>query len=223
MDPVIPPLPDIELELLEDLSPAQPPGFLRLVRHRYRARYPDGSFSEPFVYDAVDRRALDAVVIAAHFSTAGRRWVYLRSAVRPPIALRRARPSPVLEPGHTVIWELPAGLVEPGEHEDLDGVRRCAARELAEELGFVLAPEALNGLGPSGYPAPGFVGERHFFFEVEVAPDARREPSLDGSPLERFGVVAAVPLDHALSLCESGGVEDEKSEIALRRLHGKRP
>ncbi len=60
-------LPKIQLELLEDLSPPDQTGFLRLVRRRYRATYPDGSESVPFVYDAVDRSAIDAVVIAAHF------------------------------------------------------------------------------------------------------------------------------------------------------------
>src|SRR5687768_12547536 len=80
-------LPDIRLELVEDLTPEQESGFLRLHRKRYRALYPDGSASETFTYDSVDRRALDAVVIVAYFADAdGRRHVFLRSSVRPPVS-----------------------------------------------------------------------------------------------------------------------------------------
>ncbi len=46
--------PPIVLELDEDLTPAAEPGFLRLLRKRYRAHYPDGTISRPFVYDSVD-------------------------------------------------------------------------------------------------------------------------------------------------------------------------
>ena len=43
--------PAIRLEQVEDLSPAEQQGFLRLVRRRLIAQYPDGSRSLPFVYD----------------------------------------------------------------------------------------------------------------------------------------------------------------------------
>jgi ADP-ribose pyrophosphatase len=214
----IDPLPEIELELVEDLSPPDPGGFLRLVRRRYRARFPDGSVSEPFVYDAVDRRAIDAVVIAAHYVVRGDRWVYLRSAVRPPLLLRDASRSPVPELDRGAgLWELPAGLVEQSEQTAL-GVRACASRELAEELGFDQPPDLLRELGPSTYPAPGIIGERHFFFEVEVDPKSRTDPGHDGSPLEHGGLVRGVRIDEALALCASGKIEDAKTELALRRL-----
>src|SRR5882724_446986 len=110
-------LPKIELELIEDLSPDAPKGFLRLLRRRYRARYPDGTHSAPFVYDAVDRAALDAVVIVAHFvAPGGPRRVYLRSAVRPPLALRTPARSPLPSDAcGSGLWEVPAGLVEASE------------------------------------------------------------------------------------------------------------
>jgi ADP-ribose pyrophosphatase len=222
--PPLPPLPAIELEQLEDLSPAQPPGFLRLVRRRLRATYPDGTRSPPFLYDEIDRRAVDAVVIAAHYSdSASEHWVYLRSALRPPVVFRDAARSPTAatDPRGS-IWELPAGLVEPGE-QSLEGVRRGAARELSEELGFDVSPDRLVELGPSAFPAPGFIAERHFFFSVEVEPKTRVEPGLDGSPLEAFGVVHAVRLDDALALCRSGEIIDEKTELALRRLRERLP
>ena len=215
-------LPKIQLELLEDLSPPEQHGFLRLVRHRYRATYPDGTRSEPFIYDAVDRDAIDAVVIAAHFLAAdGTPCVFLRSACRPPLTLRDSDRSPL--PGEACdggLWELPAGLVEATE-ESPNGVARAAQRELLEELGFEVGLAALVPLGHSTFPAPGFVAERHFFFEVRVDPRARREPELDGSPLERFGSVIELPLSEALALCRSGVIEDAKTELALRRLAEK--
>lgn len=217
MNPRLPPLPAVHLELVEDLTPQHGAGFLRLVRHRYRAHYPDGSVSQPFLYDAVDRRALDATVIVAHYQDQGKPWVYLRSAVRPPISLRQGR-SPIAEHDTPGLWELPAGLVEIHEHDSLEGVRRCAARELAEELGFEVPESNLLPLGPSAFPAPGFVGERHFFFEVTVVPAERQVPMLDGSPLEHNGMVIAVPLADALQACDEGTIEDEKTEVALYRL-----
>jgi ADP-ribose pyrophosphatase len=209
-------LPFIRLELLDDLSPEQPAGYLSLVRRRYRAHYPDGVTSHPFVYDAVERRALDAVVIAAHFRQSGVRCVYLRSAVRPPLLLRNAHP--VADPPAAVLWELPAGLVDAGERDTLAGVRQAARRELGEELGFFVSPERLEPLGPSSFPAPGIVAERHFFFTVEVDPAERVEPTLDGSPLERGGVIVALPLAEALELCRRGEIQDSKTELALGRL-----
>lgn len=217
-------LPDIRLELLEDVSPAQPPGFLRLVRRRFRARYPNGIESGPFLYDEVDRAALDAVVIAAHYpSKEGNSWVYLRSALRPPVVFRDRSRSPVAsEDPAGSLWELPAGLVEVGE-QTLEGVQLSAARELQEELGFRLTPASLRPLGPSVFPAAGIIAERHFFFEAEVDPNSRTEPELDGSPLEQGGVVAALPLDAALAMCRDGRIVDSKTELGLRRLRERLP
>jgi len=213
-------LPDIRLEVVEDRTPEQGSGFLRLQRKRYRALYPDGTASDEFTYDSIDRRALDAVVILAHFRDAqGERHVYLRSSVRPPLSERTKERSPVpdLDPPHGVLWELPAGLVEPHERE-LSGVRESARRELLEELGFAVPAEALTPLGPSLFPVPGMIAERLFFYSVEVEPDARVEPTLDGSPLEHFGTVLAIPLSEAMNHCRSGVVMDAKTEIGIRRL-----
>jgi ADP-ribose pyrophosphatase len=214
--------PEIHLELLEDLSPPNQTGFLRLVRHRYRASYPDGTVSAPFVYDAVVRDAIDAVVIVAHFvARDGTPRVFLRSAFRPPLTLRNRAHSPLPDEacdGH--LWELPAGLVEAAERSPT-GVAQAAQRELLEELGFEVSVAELSPLGHSTFPAPGFVAERHFFFEVRVDPKARREPELDGSPLERFGSVIELPLSEALELCRQGTIEDAKTELALRRLQEK--
>ena len=216
---VDPSLPKIDLELVEDLSPDVPKGFLRLVRRRYRAHYPDGTTSAPFVYDSVDRPALDAVVILAHFAAPdGSRRVYLRSAVRPPLSLREAARSPLANDAcGTGLWEVPAGLIEVTEQTP-SGVLRSAQRELAEELGFSVPVTALKALGPSVFPSPGVIAERHFFFEVVVDPSTRGAPELDGSALEHFGSVVDVALEQALDMCARGAVEDSKTELALRRL-----
>ncbi len=211
-------LPAIGLELIEELPPLNATGFLRLIRRRFRARYADGTASEPFAYDCVTRDALDAVVIAAHHRVGGRVHVYLRSALRPPLLARDPGRSAVPERGGAGLWELPAGLVEPGEESTALGVAGAARRELLEELGFDVPVARLAPLGPSTFPAPGFVAERHYFFEVEVDPAARREPELDGSPLERGGVVVDVDLDDALALAATGEIADAKTELGLRRL-----
>ena len=217
---MLPPLPHVVLELVD-----APPeaiggeGFLRLRRPRVRVRFADGTVSEPFVYDLVDRTRMDAVVVAAHYrDEGGRRWVYLRTAVRPPVAMRplACRPVPERETLGN-LWELVAGLVETDEQTP-EGLRRCAARELAEELGFELPPEAMRDLGPSTFPAPGICGERHFFFHAEVDPALRAKPSEDGSALEEQALVHAIPLDEALALARAGELEDAKTELGLRRL-----
>jgi ADP-ribose pyrophosphatase len=188
-------------------------GFLDLSRVDLRARYTDGVDSEPFSYDMATRRALDAVVIVAHFVDAGVRHVYLRSAVRPPLAFR---PIPPLHDGN--LWELPAGLVEPGEDP-----AETAARELGEELGFAAQASAMRPLGPWAFPAPGIIGERHVFFAVEVDPATRTRPTEDGSALERGAAILAIPVSEVLAHCRSGVLRDSKTELAVRRLAEEKP
>jgi ADP-ribose pyrophosphatase len=214
-----PDLPTVKLELLEDQSPPAAPGFLRLVRRQLTAIDQKGQASAPFVYDEVDRLALDAVIIAAHYlNSAGSRQVFLRSAARPPVLLRAAqRNANPLYVRSNGLWELPAGLVEPDELST-EGIGRCAMRELEEELGFSVPLEALLPLGPSTFPCPGVIGERHYFFHVIVNPLDRKEPTLDGSAIERLGAIIDVPLADALHWCRQGSLEDAKTELGLRRL-----
>jgi ADP-ribose pyrophosphatase len=216
--------PDIRLEIVEDLGSSEA-GFLRVVRRRLRAHYPDGTQSAPFVYDEVDRTAIDAVILCAHFLDASSvRHVYLRSAVRPPVAFRdRTRsPRPSSDPDGGFLWELPAGLIETGEQSEA-GLRRAAQREIREELGFDVPLEALSELGASVFPVPAFIAERHFYFEALVDPKTRREPSLDGSALEHGGAVVTLPLADALDRCRRGEFQDGKTELCLRRLAERYP
>lgn len=215
---MLPPPPPHRL-LREEAPPPSGPPFLRADRETFRIRYANGETSEPFVYDTVKRRRLDAVVIAAHFRAAdGERHVYLRSSLRPPVATRPIDARPVPEPEDLgSLWELPAGLVEEDERSP-EGLVACAAREVREELGFALSPASLAPLGPPSFPAPAMVSERHFYFHVEVDPALRAVPSEDGSPLERHAAIVSAPLDALLDLARAGGLHDAKTELALRRL-----
>jgi ADP-ribose pyrophosphatase len=216
----LPPLPNIQLSLTGERSDPSPPGaYLRMRRLELEARFPDGSKSEGFRYDAVDRKALDAVVVVPHFvDGAGKRQVLLRSALRPPVAFRPREVWPVPErPTLGGLWEVVAGLVEEGERSP-EGLRACAARELHEELGATVAARAVLPLGPSTFPCPGVIGERHFFFHAVVDPSRLVTPPEDGSVLERQARIITVSLDEALALVRAGEIEDAKTEIALRRL-----
>jgi ADP-ribose pyrophosphatase len=146
--------------------------------------------------------------MAAFYADKGVRYVFLRSAVRPPCALRS------IAPAHDGgLWELPAGLVEPGESP-----AGAAARELGEELGFAVAPGAMRPLGEWTFPAPGIIGERHVFLAVEVDPRKRALPTEDGSPLERAAAIVALPVEEAIEHCRRGDIRDAKTELGLRRL-----
>jgi ADP-ribose pyrophosphatase len=216
--------PLIRLELVDEPPPSGAPPFLRLLRRRVRAHYPDGKISPVFTYDEVERRAIDAVVVAAHYlGPGGERRVFLRSALRPPLYFRGRDRAPVEVPDtHGALWELPAGLIEP-EEQNREGLARAAARELHEEAGLVVEPPSLRLLGPSVFPSPGVIAERHFFFEVVVDPATRVEPPLDGSALEKHGVVIDLAVAEALAMCASGEIEDGKTELLLRRLAERYP
>jgi len=202
----LPELPHVELVTLrEDL--VKHDGFLR-VRRLELTLERAGTRSAPFMYEIIDRDALDACVIVAHHHVGSVAHVWLLSCVRPPVARR----PPHLSQVDVVQWELPAGLVERGETE-VD----AAARELEEELGFHVDRGELSPLGSFMVPAPGFIGELHHFFHVHVDPLARKIPGGDGSPLERDSVIVSVPLETALDAARRGQIRDAKTELALRR------
>lgn len=222
----LPAPPHYDIIVLDDLS-TQDGGFLRRLSRVVCTVSPSGERSAPLIYDEVDRRALDAVVIVPHFLAKNeqgltQRYVVLRSAIRPPLALRKSSRSPISENENRGLWEVPAGLVEAHER-GLDGLRAAAARELAEETGFFVSPMALHELGPSSLPAPGVIAERHFYFHVEVDPLQQASPQLDGSALEAAGELIAVPVAHCLLAARLGELQDTKTELALRRLADELP
>lgn len=212
--PMLPALPPHAVLVVEERPSLDPPGFLRLRRVTLKIRFASGNESEPFTYDMVHRERFDAVVIVPHYQGPnGERRVILRSSIRPPVALRPHDPHG--EGGS--FWEVPAGLVEADERSP-EGLRRCAARELFEEVG-ARAPEAsFEPLGSAVFPASGVLGERHHFFHVEVDPRAIEAPAEDGSALERHAVIASVAVPDALAMIRRGELSDGKTEIAVRRL-----
>lgn len=203
-------LPDVEIDVVEDRSATArcDVGFLRLRRLTLRNRYADGARSETYAYDLVDRTALDAVAIVLVERLPAGVHVCLRSAIRPPLALRGER---------AVQWEVPAGLIEPGEEGEA-GVRACAAREALEEVGAALAPEAFELLGGPVTLSPGVLAERLHFAVADVDPAAFGAPTEDGTPVEERARVRFLPLAEALAACGSGVVSDIKTELAIRRL-----
>jgi ADP-ribose pyrophosphatase len=113
-----------------------------------------------------------------------------------------------------VLWEVPAGTLEPGEPPD-----HAAVRELEEETGYRAA--SWRKLGEF-YPSPGVLSERtHLFLARELTPGTMR-PEAD-EQLEPE--VVAWP--HAVAWALDGIIHDAKTLVALllwdRLRQGGRP
>lgn len=209
-------LPRTEVEFLGE-EPSPGPGFLRLRRLTLKNRYADGTESASYVYDVVERSALDAVVLLLWGEVGGDIVVCLRSSLRPPLLFRGEQAIPFAHDGSVFVWEIPAGLIEPGEKGEA-GVRACAARETMEETGFDVAAEDFELLGPPMYLSPGVLAEQIHYLAAQVDPDRRGVPTEDGSPVEENALVRFVPLREALAAVDEGLILDVKTEAGLRRL-----
>ena len=105
--------------------------------------------------------------------------------------------------GGGFLWEIPAGVLHPGEEPVA-----CARRELAEEVG--LAAGRLDLLGAM-LPTPGYSDEHiHLFLgrELASAPMAREADEVIQS-VERFA------LPDALAMVHRGEIPDGKTALAL--------
>ncbi len=101
-----------------------------------------------------------------------------------------------------VIYEVPAGIVEPGE-----SWRECASRELEEEAGFRAG--TLVEL-TTIHTTPGFTNEViHLYAAFDLAEGT---PSTDE---DEFLRVVRMPLSRALDLARSGEMTDAKSLVAV--------
>ena len=219
----LPAPPDVRVEVLEDRTPAPggTRGFLRLRRYALRTAYPDGTRSEAYEYDVVEREAMDAVAMVLVASGEDGPRICLRSSLRPPLAFRPGYALPLPDPGRAVLWEVPAGLVEPGERGEA-GLRACAVRETLEEVGLHLSPDAFSSLGAPACLSPGVLGEKIYFLTARVDPSQRTAPLEDGSPVEERAAIEFVPLGVALDAVRDGRIEDLKTEVAVRRLAAER-
>jgi ADP-ribose pyrophosphatase len=101
-----------------------------------------------------------------------------------------------------VLWEVPAGTLEPGEP-----VEAAAVRELAEETGYRAGRWQKLG---AFYPSPGVLDERtHLFAAHDLAAGASR-PEAD-EQLEPH----VVPWAQALAWALDGTIHDAKTLVAI--------
>ena len=107
------------------------------------------------------------------------------------------------------IWEIPAGVLEPGE-EPID----CARRELREEVGA--ETKELEHL-ITMYTTPGFTDERiHLFLATGLTVgETEHEP-------DEFLEVVALPMSQILEMIRDGELVDGKSVTALLYVAGFR-
>jgi ADP-ribose pyrophosphatase len=197
-------------------------GFLRLKRLRARNRHADGSASEVYRIDVIDRPALDAVALCLWARTARGVEVLTRKGLRPAAYFRRGKQTALPEPEYLLVEEIVAGVIEPGE-VGLDALRRRAVDEAHEELGIALAPESVEPLGGGFFVVPGIASEKIFPLAAEIARFGGDEEvdapgAGDGSPLEDGARMRWRELGAAIRACESGEIEDAKTELAFRRL-----
>jgi ADP-ribose pyrophosphatase len=108
-----------------------------------------------------------------------------------------------------MIWEIPAGVLEPGE-EPID----CARRELREETGA--EAERIDHL-TTIFTTPGFTDERiHLFLATGV-----RGGTAAPNPDELIELEPR-PLSQALGMVRDGEIRDGKTVVALLFLAGFR-
>lgn len=100
------------------------------------------------------------------------------------------------------IWEVPAGIIEPGESwED------CARRELEEEAG-VKAGKLISLT--TIHTTPGFTNEEiHLYAAFDLAPGRVRTDD------DEFLQVVRLPLSRALAMVRTGEISDGKSLVAI--------
>ncbi len=101
-----------------------------------------------------------------------------------------------------VLWEIPAGTLEPGEP-----VEQAAVRELEEETGYRAGRwDKLTAF----YPSPGVMNERtHLFVARDLTPgEMRLEADEELEP-------HAVEWEQALAWAKDGTIRDAKTLVAI--------
>jgi ADP-ribose pyrophosphatase len=105
------------------------------------------------------------------------------------------------------IWEVPAGVLEPGESPET-----CARRELLEETGA--SAERMDHL-TTIYTTPGFTDEKIHLFLATGISTGQPTPMSD-----EFLEVEARPLSKVLEMIRDQEIVDAKSIVALLYLAG---
>src|SRR5919197_5035273 len=119
-----------EIEVVEDFTPTArcDEGWLRVRRLRCRNRRTDGTTSEIYRVDVIDRPRLDAVAVMVFRRAERGVEVLIRRQLRPAAYFRKDL-AKTIEDGrtHLFIEELVAGLLEPADHGEEGGRARAAS------------------------------------------------------------------------------------------------
>lgn len=211
----------VGVELIQDLSALSSPveGFLRRHRHRIKTLLSDGTRTDTYVADYIDRAGdfRDAVAIAvfARQRSIGETLILLR---------RQVRYAAWISTGAPLVCEVPAGVLELPETPE-----ECAQREVYEETGIEIGLDKVRQLGRPFFILPGTITERLYSACAEVPEKALRaaagtQPLGDGSPFEEGAELVVLTLEQALQSIAgkrhgaTPDIMDSKTEILLRRL-----
>ena len=213
----------VGVELVQDVSGIASPveGFFRRYRHRAKSQLSDGSRTDPYVVDYIDRgpgrrNSVAVALFVLDRTHPGRSQIVLRQQLRYAVYVAAGAP---------MMTEVVAGIVEGDESPT-----RAAVREVAEETGLAIAEADVFTLGGPFYPSPAAMTEMIHMVGARLPDDALERPLPpapgDGSAMELGARLIAVALDDALAL--PGGPADPDvdrvtlcdamTEIALRRL-----
>jgi len=108
-----------------------------------------------------------------------------------------------------MVWEIPAGILEPGEAPEA-----CARRELREETGA--DAERIEPL-TTIFTTPGFTDEQIHLFLATGIRGGTATPNAD-----ELIETAAVPMSRALRMIRDGEIRDGKTVVALFYVAGFR-
>lgn len=211
----------IELEVLDEEFHGATRGFFSIRRLRLCNRTADGSRSQPYTCEFVERpKGIDAVVVVLWRRNAGAIEVLLRDGLRPALWFGRHEVQMPVADEARRMWmtEVVAGILE---HDDTGeaGIRKRAAIEAWEEAGLRVDPDRVSFLGAGTFPTPGSMPEKYWLVSAEIGLDAVAHPlEGDGSPMEHGATTRWCELDRAIASCVAGEITDAKTELALRRL-----
>jgi len=196
------------------------PGFLRLERFRARNLYRDDGDSEPYRFEVLHRRGVDAVAIVPFYLDRRTRrfMVICKVGFRPGLYLRHRLPLAARDRRkYTSVIEAVAGSLEPGDRGEA-GITARAAAELFEETGLQPIAGGSRDLGAGFFPSHGQSTEKVHLRACRVDPRRAIDPPGDGSVNESDAGTIAIEGRRLIAMCRAGLIEDPKLEIGVTRL-----